>query len=43
MKYLSAGPLSDTLRGSSQPITVGSVSKSNFEDWKTEKISEQMM
>lgn len=49
MKYLSAGPLSDTVNGmnqggSSQPaITIGPVSKSNFENWKTEKANNQIM
>lgn len=49
MKYLSAGPLSDIVNGlnqggSSQPaITIGPVSKSNFENWKTEKANNQIM
>ena len=49
MKYLSAGPLSDTNNDisqgvSSQPaITIGSVSKSNFEGWKTERANKQIM
>ena len=49
MKYLSAGPLSDTVNemsqgGSSQPaIAIGSVSKSNFENWKTETANNQIM
>jgi len=50
MKYLSVGPLSDTVSnipqgGSSQPATgmAGAVVKSSLEDWKTERTNKQMM
>lgn len=46
MKYLSVGPLSDTLHQgvSSQPMNTESVTnKSKFEDWKTEQATKQIL
>lgn len=49
MKYLLAGPLTDTVNGinqggSSQPAFItGSITKSKFEDWKTERDIKQTM